>query len=115
MSALPVAALMHIEKTILHIGEKTFCWTYDNGHAKRIEVETGLIDGKGEWIEVTNRQVPPVAGGADNWMPIDGTEQVILGDLSILAEGSPLKLAPATATNEANVAHAVPPPGPLRP
>ena len=113
--ALPVAALMHIEKTILHIGEKTFCWTYDNGHAKRIEVETGLIDGKGEWIEVTNRQVPPVAGGADNWMPIDGTEQVILGDLSILAEGSPLKLAPATATNEANVAHAVPPPGPLRP
>ena len=54
--ALPVSALMHIEKTILHIGEKTFCWTYENGHAKRIEVETGLSDG--EWIEVTNRQLP---------------------------------------------------------
>ena len=54
--ALPVSALMHIEKTILHIGEKTFCWIYENGHAKRIEVETGLSDG--EWIEVTNRQTP---------------------------------------------------------
>ena len=38
--ALPVSA-MHIEKTILHVGEKTFCWTYEDGHAKRIEVETG--------------------------------------------------------------------------
>ena len=105
--ALPVSALMHIEKTILHIGEKTFCWTYENGHAKRIEVETGLSDG--EWIEVTNRQFPAVAGGVDNWTPIDGTEQVILGDLSILADGSPVKVAPATATNEAKVAHASPP------
>src|SRR5271157_630353 len=111
--ALPVSALMHIEKTILHIGEKTFCWAYENGHAKRIEVETGLNDG--EWIEVTNRQLPAVAGGADNWTPIDGTEQVILGDLSILADGSPVKVAPATVTNEAKVAHASPPSGPLRP
>ena len=113
--ALPVSALMHIEKTILHIGEKTFCWTYENGQAKRIEVETGLSDG--EWIEVTNRQTPAVAGGADHWTPIDGTEQVILGDLSILADGGPVKVAPATVTvtNEAKVAHASPPPGPLRP
>jgi len=111
--ALPVSALMHIEKTILRIGEKTFCWIYEDGQAKRIEVETGLSDG--EWIEVTNRQTPTVAGGVDHWTPIDGTEQVILGDLSILAEGSPVKVAPATATNEAKVAHASPPPGPLRP
>ena len=114
--ALPVSALMRIEKTILQIGEKTFCWIYEDGQAKRIEVETGLSDG--EWIEVTNRQTPTVAGGVDHWTPIDGTEQVILGDLSMLAEGSPVKVAPATATNEAKVhkvAHASPPGGPLRP
>ena len=29
-------------------------------------------------------------------MPIDGTEQVILGDLSDLAEGGPVVIAPAT-------------------
>ena len=42
MWALPVSALMHLgDRTILHVGEKTFCWTYKDGHAKRIEVETG--------------------------------------------------------------------------
>jgi HlyD family secretion protein len=99
--ALPVSALMHIEKTILHVGVKTFCWMYDDGHAKRIELETGLSDG--EWIEVTNRRVPgsEAASTADlPWTPIDGTEQIILGDLSILADGSPVKVAPASDTTK---------------
>ena len=59
--ALPVSALMHLgDQTILQVGEKTFCWMYENGHAKRIEVETGVSDG--EWIEVTNRRVPGSRG-----------------------------------------------------
>ena len=29
-------------------------------------------------------------------MPIDGTEQVILGDLSLLADGAPVEVAPET-------------------
>ena len=39
------------------------------------------IHRRSQWIEVTNRQVPPSPGGADHWTPIDGKEQVILGDL----------------------------------
>ena len=31
------------------------------------------------------------------WTPIDGTEQVILGDLSVLTDGAPVEVAPATA------------------
>ena len=55
--ALPLSALMHLgDKTVLQVGEKSFCWMYENGHAKRIEVETGVSDG--EWIEVTNRRAP---------------------------------------------------------
>ncbi len=104
--ALPVSALMHIgDKTVLHIGEKTFSWTYENGHAKRIEVQTGLSDG--QWIEVTNRRAAgseAAATGDAPWTPIDGTEQVILGNLSILAEGAAVQVAPATA--ETKVARA---------
>ena len=37
---------------------------------------------------------PPIR--ATPWMPIDGTEQMILGNLSILTEGGPVKVAPAT-------------------
>ena len=44
--ALPLSALMHLgDKTILQVGEKSFCWMYENGRAKRIEVETGVSDG----------------------------------------------------------------------
>ena len=31
------------------------------------------------------------------WTRIDGTEQVILGDLSILTEGDPVRIEPAPA------------------
>jgi hypothetical protein len=72
----------------------------------RTEVQTGVSDG--EWIEVTNRQVPPKSPGEIFWTPIDGSEQVILGDLSILAEGAPVQLADSPAMHEGKVASAIP-------
>jgi multidrug efflux pump subunit AcrA (membrane-fusion protein) len=94
--ALPISALMHLgDKTVLKVGEKRFCWLYQDGRAHRFEVETGVSDG--EWIEVTNRRVPardPNAAGTSEqpWTPFDGTEQVILGNLDILSEGGPVKV-----------------------
>ena len=85
--ALPVSALTYS-------GEKTFCWTYKDGHAERAEVRTGVSDG--DWIEVTNLQHPTKSHLDDPWSPVDGSEKVILGDLSILADGSPVEVAPAT-------------------
>jgi HlyD family secretion protein len=85
--ALPVSALNYS-------GESAYCWTLENGRAVRTELQTGVSDG--EWMEVTNRQLPPVAGEAQPWVPITGTEQVILGDLSLLADGVPVEVAPAT-------------------
>jgi RND family efflux transporter MFP subunit len=84
--ALPVAALTHS-------GEQTFCWRVQKGHAMRTEIQTGVTDR--QWIEVTNRQLPPTADGANPWVPIDGSEQVILGDLSILTDGSPVEVISA--------------------
>jgi HlyD family secretion protein len=38
-----------------HAGGKSFIWLYEDGHARRTEVETGV---RGEnWIEVTNRRI----------------------------------------------------------
>jgi HlyD family secretion protein len=88
--ALPVTALTYVD-------DKAYCWTYEKGRAKRTSLRTGVSDG--EWIEVTNRELPLVAvtDGQDPWVPIDGKEQVILGDLSLLADGSPVQVAPAQA------------------
>ena len=94
--ALPASALTYS-------GDQTFCWTYTDGHAVRTEVQTGVSDG--DWIEVTNRQQPP-ADGADPWVPIDGKEQVVLGDLTRLAEGVPVRVAPGT--DEEGLASATP-------
>jgi HlyD family secretion protein len=85
--ALPVEALSYTD-------DKAYCWTYEGGHAVRTEVRTGVSDG--DWIEVTNRQVAPAARGAEPWVPIDGKEQVIVGDLSLLADGTPVEIGPAS-------------------
>jgi HlyD family secretion protein len=97
--ALPLTALTHS-------GEKTYCWKHENGKAVRAEIQTGVSDG--EWIEVTNYQLPPAANGTDPWAPVSGSEQVILGDLSILAEGGPVEIVPATEKFEEKVASATP-------
>lgn len=82
--ALPEAAL-------IHDSDRTFCLVYKDGKAERIEVETGITDG--EWVEVTNRRDDSAAvDDAGGWVPIDGSEQVILGDLSIINDGSPVKV-----------------------
>jgi hypothetical protein len=84
--ALPVDALVYS-------GDRTFFLRHENGRVVRTEVETGVSDG--QWIEVTNRRVAAAASGGDPpWTPIDGSEQVILGDLSILTDGAPVRVAP---------------------
>jgi RND family efflux transporter MFP subunit len=85
--ALPVSALTYV-------GDKTYCWMHENGRAVRKEIRTGVSDG--QWIEVTNLQLPTTSGGDESWAPIKGSEQVILGDLSILADGTPVRVAPPT-------------------
>ena len=88
---LPVSALTYS-------GEKTYCWMYKDGHAQRTEIQTGASDG--EWIEVTNFERPKASSTDHPWMPIRGSEQVILGDLSILADGAPVEVAPAPGKTE---------------
>ncbi len=84
--ALPLEALSHR-------GKKTYCWQHENGKAKRTEVRTGVSDGK--YIEVTRLQGRSLEGG-DSWEAVSGSEEVILGDLSVLADGGPVEVLPAS-------------------
>jgi multidrug resistance efflux pump len=98
--ALPLDAFVYS-------GDQTFCWLYKDGRAVRTEIQTGVSDGS--WTEVTNRRAPASSAGSPaevSWTPIDGSEQVILGDLSILTDGAPVKVAPAEG--EGKVASATP-------
>jgi HlyD family secretion protein len=90
--ALPVSALTYS-------GEKTYCWSYENGKAVRTEIQTGVSDG--EWIEVTNRQLATASDANRPWEPINGSEKVILGDLSILTDGGPVEVSEASDKTKA--------------
>jgi multidrug efflux pump subunit AcrA (membrane-fusion protein) len=83
-------------ESLVHNGDQTFCWLCENGKAVKTELETGISDD--DWIEVTNRRPPvPPEAPSDSvpWTPIDGREQVIVGDLSALVDGAPVNVKPA--------------------
>ena len=92
--ALPVDA-------IEYSGGQTFCWLHEDGKARRTEIQTGVSNG--EWIEVTNRLLPTPEGGSvdETWVPFEGSESVILTDLSILTDGGPVKVEPAKEESKA--------------
>jgi multidrug efflux pump subunit AcrA (membrane-fusion protein) len=94
------------ESAIIRSGDQTYYWRYENGHAVRTEVQTGISDG--DWVEVTNRQEAPKGPGEDSWVPINGSEQVIVGDLSLLTEGAPVQRAGGPAAKEEKPAGAPP-------
>jgi multidrug efflux pump subunit AcrA (membrane-fusion protein) len=91
-------------KCIITSGEQTFCMRHENGRAVRTEIQTGASDG--QFIEVTNRRVKATESktGVDPWVPFDGSEEVIVGDLSVLADGTVVKAA--AASGAADVASA---------
>lgn len=78
------------EKALIHQGDSTFYWQYSNGKSIRTEIETGVSDGA--WVEVLNRKGKADALSSESWVPFDGTEQVILGDLSLLVDGGDVRL-----------------------
>lgn len=84
---LPLAALTYS-------GDKVFFWSCEKGedgkdHAIRTEVQIGISDGTS--VEVTNRKLPK-----GDWTAMDGSERVILGDLSLLTEGVVVRVDDAT-------------------
>lgn len=82
-------------EAIVRDGARTYFWLRRDGKAARVEVETGI--GDGNWVEVTRRRLRgrPAANPApdppEDWALIDGTEEVISGDFSDLAEGEPVQ------------------------
>lgn len=76
--AIPAAA-------VIEIGNVNVCYFYDNGKAIRTPLQTGIAGSK--WIEVVKKHVN------GDWIDFTGSEQIIEGDLSELADGAAVRLA----------------------
>jgi multidrug efflux pump subunit AcrA (membrane-fusion protein) len=82
--ALPKSALTYA-------GGKAFIWLYEDGKAKRTEVQTGVQSDK--WVEVVNRGTNRKFHGHEEWEPINGSEQVLIGPmLTTLTEGAAVRI-----------------------
>jgi HlyD family secretion protein len=76
-----------------YAGGKAYIWLYEDGKAKRTEVQTGVEGNK--WVEVRNRGLGRTFHGHQEWLPINGSEQVLIGHmLSILTEGAEVRIDP---------------------
>jgi multidrug efflux pump subunit AcrA (membrane-fusion protein) len=90
--ALPRSALVYS-------GGKAFVWLYENGRAKRTEIQTGVTSGK--WVEVINRGTNKQFHGREEWEPINGSEQVLIGNkISTLTEDTEVQLDATPGTIE---------------
>jgi RND family efflux transporter MFP subunit len=69
---------------VTELGNEKICYFYHDGKAIRTSVETGVQDGA--WIEVVNKL------DGDQWRPFDGSEDVILGDMSELLDGAAVEV-----------------------
>jgi HlyD family secretion protein len=81
--ALPVSA-------VTQIGNQTYCYLARDGKAVRTPVQTAVSDGT--WVEVTGKLVRPAGSGEGTWEAFDGSEAVIVGDLSEISDGIPVRV-----------------------
>jgi RND family efflux transporter MFP subunit len=76
--ALPVSS-------VTQIGNQTYCYLALDGKAVRTPVQTGVSDGT--WVEVAGHLVRGAGSPQGTWVPFDGSEVVIDGDLSEISDG----------------------------
>jgi HlyD family secretion protein len=77
--ALPMEA-------VTEIGNQPCCYLYKDGKAVQTPLQTGIDDGK--WVEVSKKRVK------GRWTDLTGTEEVVVGDLSEVSDGQPVKVEP---------------------
>ncbi len=77
--ALPVSV-------VTQIGNQTYCYLLVDGKAVRTPVQTGVSDGS--WVEVGGKLVRSTGSPTGSWEPFNGTEAVIVGDLTGISDGA---------------------------
>jgi HlyD family secretion protein len=83
--AVPVSA-------VTQIGNQTYCYLAVNGKAVRTAVQTGVSDAT--WVEVSGKHVASAGSSEGAWKAFDGTEAVIVGNLSEISDGVPVTVEP---------------------
>jgi multidrug efflux pump subunit AcrA (membrane-fusion protein) len=70
--------------SVVEVGNRLCCYLASDGHAVRTQIQAGVSDGT--WTEVVQRRTYPTSGEPGNWESFNGSEQVIVSDLSEISD-----------------------------
>ena len=70
-------------EAIVELGNQPSCYEYQGGKAMLLPIQRGIDDGT--WVEVSRKRVK------GEWVPFDGSEKVITGDLTQLSAGEEVR------------------------
>ena len=92
----------------VQIGNRMCCYLVNDSKAVRTQIQAGVSDDT--WVEVVKKKTYPINGEAGTWEDFDGTEKVIVGDLSEISDGKQVAINDAKHMEQphlvsVNVAH----------
>jgi len=69
-------------QAVFQLGNQDYCYVLEDGKAVQLAVQVGIDDGT--WAEVTKKR------SKVKWLPFNGSERLIIGELSQLHNGEPV-------------------------
>jgi RND family efflux transporter MFP subunit len=79
-------------EALIVLGDETYAFLVENGKTVKTPVEPGMDDGTS--VEVVRKKA------GNSWQPIDGSEQLVLGNLSEMVDGQSVAVAPPAPSAE---------------
>jgi len=83
--AIPVQAAFRV-------GNQDYCYLFEDGKAVQLPVQLGIDDGA--WVEVAKKRA------GKEWAPFNGNERILVGELSQLSNGEPVRVNAAAAAQK---------------
>lgn len=71
-------------QAVFQRGNQSYCYVLADGKAVLLPVQLGIDDGA--WVEVTKKC------SRDVWLPFNGSEQILVGELSQMSDGEPVRV-----------------------
>jgi multidrug efflux pump subunit AcrA (membrane-fusion protein) len=71
-------------RAVTQRGNQAYCYVVEDGKAVLLPLRLGIDDGT--WVEVSWKR------SKENWIPFDGSERILVGELSQLSDGEPVRI-----------------------
>jgi hypothetical protein len=79
-------------QSAFRVGNQDYCYLFEDGKAVQLPVQLGIDDGA--WVEVPKKR------SGEKWIPFNGSERILVGELSQLSNGEPVRVNASAPAQE---------------